>query len=92
MKMKVVVQGTLLLTLAWVAAAGADPTQKVDDRGMVVMQSDSDGNKTVHAYAPDGKRVKSESSRGERIHFGAAGHTTGHTPISAPAANQKVQP
>ena len=92
MKTKMAVNLALLLAAVWAGFAGAEQEQKVDDQGRVVMQADADGNRTAHAYAIDGKRVKTETARGERIDFTDNGRQDSPAQSLSVITSQQVQP
>jgi exonuclease III len=66
----------MLLAAAWTDSSfAADPMQKLDNHKRVVMQVNNDGSSVVHSYTPNGERIKSETSRGERISVSKKGQT-----------------
>jgi len=70
----IILKVVMLLAAAWTDFSfAADPMQKLDDHNRVVMQVGNDGSTVVHTYTPNGERIKSETSRGERISVGKKG-------------------
>ena len=67
--MKAAVLTTLLpFTVFCACAVAAEPVEMRDAQGRVILQSDG-ADKAVHTYAPDGRRVRTQTSQDKRIDF-----------------------
>lgn len=82
----------MLLAAAWTDFSfAAKPMQKFDNHKRVVMQINNDGSSVVHSYTPDGERIKSETSHGERISVSKNGQIQTNAVTTPVATNGRAK-